>query len=72
LVLIYYFNKKMKNKLNLILYLTFKYFNKNPATGNFFFKSISIALIIGSIIIALNISCQLNELIKTIFKHVHN
>ena len=26
----------MKKKLNLIVYLTFKYFNKNPATGNFF------------------------------------
>lgn len=60
----------MKNKLNLIIYLTFKYFNKNPATGNFFFKSISIAFIIGSIIIALNSSCALNDLIKTIIKHV--
>ncbi|MFZ9376494.1 MAG: hypothetical protein ACO25K_05180 [Candidatus Fonsibacter ubiquis] len=60
----------MKNKLNLLIYLTFKYFNKNPSTGNFFFKSISIAFIIGSIIIALNSSCALNELIKTIIQHV--
>jgi hypothetical protein len=60
----------MKNKLNLIIYLTFKYFNKNPATGNFFFKSISIVFIIGSVIIALNSSCALNDLIKNIIKYV--
>jgi hypothetical protein len=60
----------MKNKLNLIIYLTFKYFNKNPATGNFFFKSISIAFIIGSVIISLNSSCALNDLIKNIIKYV--